>query len=588
MHEHNQKRSVISLIRRKGFTQFLQICKRYKWMYAAVLVLQLGGTGAALVLAELIRRLFDDGSRLTRPELVSLLLGIAGTVIAIMLCTLGARICNQIVNTNIVFRMRQIVLNQLTHLSLKYHESKHSAYTQNILYNELEVFKHFVVFDMLRLISLPFSFLAVGAYLFTVHPLLGAIAVSVGPLQLLSNLVMRGAYKNLVKQQQDNGGDVFFHMNETLSGIREVKMNQLERAAYRRFDQVCAEGIRLWVSVEKMEAVREFVRLVPEKLGYIIGVSVGAVLMVNGHIGPGAIVAFLTLLDKVSEPFISITAIISSLQRVSAGAENLLDVMEMEQEQQADGIALPSEPSAIRFENVSFAYQENRPVLQQITFEIPAGKSVALVGPSGSGKSTLVKLLYRFYEPDGGSIKLNGSPISAYSLASLRQQLAAVTQDVYLFDGTIRDNIEIGSADAELDEVRRAALVAQASFVEELPEGLETKVGERGIKLSHGQRQRIGIARAALRQASIIILDEPTSALDVETEAMFQRDLPKWAGNATKIIIAHRLSTIRDADYVVFLENGRIQEMGTPAELLAAKGRFSDFWTKQQIHEFVY
>ncbi|MBP3966046.1 ABC transporter ATP-binding protein [Paenibacillus lignilyticus] len=580
-------RSVAGLIRRQGFRQFLELCKRYKYLYLAVLMLQLGGTGAALLLAELSRRIFDGGAELSRAELVRLIIGIAVMVILGLFFSLGARICNQVVNTNIVFRMRQIILRQLTNLSLKYHERTHSAHTQNILFNELEVFKHFIVFDMLRLISLPVSFVAVGIYLFTVNPLLGAIAILVGPFQLLSNLVMRGRFKDLIADQQANGGEVFFHMDETLSGIREVKMNQLEQSVFTRFEKVCKEGIRLWISVEKMEAVREFVRLIPEKIGYLLGITIGAVLMVNGDIGPGAIIAFLTLLDKVSEPFVSITAIISSLQRVSAGAENLLTVMEMEPEAKDQGKALPAKPCSIRFDNVSFAYEPDRPVLHNVSFEIPAGKSVALVGPSGSGKSTLIKLLYRFYEPISGSIRLDERPMESYSIASLRGQLAAVTQDVYLFDGTIRDNIAIGFADATEDDIARAAELSQSAFIRELPEGLDTRVGERGIKLSHGQKQRVGIARAVLRRASVTILDEPTSALDVETEAMFQSDLPKWAGASTKIIIAHRLSTIRDVDYVIFLENGRVQEMGSPKELLQSKGRFSDFWRNQHIHEFV-
>ncbi|AZN38983.1 ABC transporter ATP-binding protein [Paenibacillus albus] len=582
-----QARSITSLIKRQGFKQILTLCKRYRILYLSVLALQLGGTGAALLLAEFSRRIFDKGTLLSHHELTRLIIGIVIMVILAMLFSLGARICNQIVNTNIVFSMRQMVLNQLTSLSLKYHEGKHSAHTQNILFNELEIVKQFIVFDILRLISLPFSFIAIGIYLFTVNPLLGVIAVLVGPLQLLSNLVLKSSFKELIASQQANGGEVFFHMNETLSGIREVKMNQLEGSVHSRFERVCREGIRLWVSIEKMEALREFVRLIPEKIGYILGISVGAYLMVDGQIGSGAIIAFLTLLDRVSEPFISMTSIISSLQRVSAGADNLLSVMEMEPEPTTRGHVLSEGPCSIRFENVSFSYQDDRPILRDVSFEIPAGKSVALVGPSGSGKSTLIKLLYRFYEPDGGSITLNGKRIEDYTVSSIREQLSAVTQDVYLFDGSIRENIEIGYADAKLEDVAKAAKLSQSTFIERMPEGLETKVGERGIKLSHGQRQRIGIARAILRRASILILDEPTSALDVETEAMFQYDLPQWAGNSTKIIIAHRLSTIRDVDYVIFLEHGRVQEIGSPKDLLMANGRFSDFWKSQQIHEFV-
>lgn len=232
---------------------------------------------------------------------------------------------------------------------------------------------------------------------------------------------------------------------------------------------------------------------------------------------------------------------------------------------------------------------EGRRVLNNVSFTIPAGSSVAFVGPSGGGKSTIVKLLYRFYQPQSGTIRVDGTAIESYRLGSYRSNLAAVSQDVYLFDGTIRDNIALGSraeAPAEADIERAMELSQSRSFIAQLPEQLESKVGERGIKLSQGQKQRIAIARAVMRNASVLILDEPTSALDVETESMFQTDLKEWASHCTTIIIAHRLSTIRDVDYVYFLEDGEIREHGTPRQLLHSKGRFMEYWTKQDMKEF--
>ncbi|WP_127589041.1 ABC transporter ATP-binding protein [Paenibacillus koleovorans] len=582
------KRSVLELVRRDGFKQFLSLCLRYKYWYMAVIFLQLGGTGSALMLAETSRRLFDGGTDLTSSELSGILVGIACFVALGLVCTLFARICNQVINTNIVFSMRELVMNKLVGLPLSVHEGRHSSHSKNLLFSELEVFKHFIVFDILKLIALPFSFLAVGVYLLTVHPLLGVVAVLVGPLQLLSNLLVKETYKDLVAQQQTHGGEVFFQMGETLSGMREVKMNQLEATVKSRFREICERGIRLWVAIEKMQAVRDLMRVLPEKLGYLFGIGIGAILMVDDQIGPGALVAFITLLDRASEPFASITGIVNSLQRVSAGTESLLDTMEMEPESSEVGRKLEPRPPVIEFENVTFAYREGHPVLKNVSFRIPAGQSLALVGPSGGGKSTIVKLLYRVYTPQEGIIRINGVPIQEYSIDSLRGCLASVTQDVYLFDGTVRDNIAVGRQEATEMEIRSAAELSQSlDFIEVLSDRFDTRVGERGIKLSQGQKQRIGIARAILRQASILVLDEPTSALDVETESLFQQRLADWSGDSTKIIIAHRLSTIRHVDTVLFLEKGQPMESGSPRQLIGNGGRFMDFWKKQEIPEFV-
>ena len=211
-----------------------------------------------------------------------------------------------------------------------------------------------------------------------------------------------------------------------------------------------------------------------------------------------------------------------------------------------------------------------------------------MVGPSGAGKSTLIKLLYRFYEADSGTIRLAGRPLGEYSVDSIRRNMALVSQDIFLFDGTVCENIVLGRPDATGAEIERAARLAQADpFIRELEKGYDAEIGERGIKLSHGQKQRLSIARAILRNASLLVLDEPTSALDVETEASFQRDLGEWAAHCTKIIIAHRLTTIRDADYVLFLEGGRAVEFGTPAELLRSPdSRFASYWHRQDILTF--
>jgi ATP-binding cassette subfamily B protein/subfamily B ATP-binding cassette protein MsbA len=294
-------------------------------------------------------------------------------------------------------------------------------------------------------------------------------------------------------------------------------------------------------------------------------------------------VAFLSLIDRLAAPFTTVATVISNLQRAVEGARRLYHTLALPVEDKKHGVTLTSDAPEIEFRDVSFGYDDDRLVLEGLSFRVPAGKSLALVGPSGSGKSTIVKLLYRFYEPTAGEILIDGKPITEISIESLRDRLSLVSQEIYLFDATVAANIAAGRNEALRTDIERAADLAQAGFIRELPNGFDSEIGERGIKLSHGQKQRLSIARAILRDASVLILDEPTSALDVETEAGFQRDLGQWAQHCTKLIIAHRLTTIRDCDLVLFLDKGQAQEFGSPNDLAGAGGRFADYLSTQTV-----
>ena len=478
--------------------------------------------------------------------------------------------------------MRRNILNHIQRLPLSFHEHNHSSNSINVMYNELEIAKNFIVFDVQRLIALPISFVFVGIYLLSVHPLLGTIAIAIGPMQMVSNLVLKSRFKQAAEQQNIVTRDVFFTIGETLHGIREVKSNQMEDSVNSRMTEIQQRGVAYNVLLTNISTIRGIVKDLPGHIGYMLGIGVGAALMASGEIGVGGLVAFITLLDKVAEPFTVLVDTINNLQRSITGARRLFDIMDMEEEDTTSGRLLESGAPSIRYESVGFHYIEGTETLRNLSFTLPAGRSLALVGPSGAGKSTIVKLLYRFYDPQQGMIKLNDIPLEAFAIQSIRERMALVSQDIFLFDGTVAANIEAGKPGATREEIIRAAKLAQAhEFIESLPKGIDSEIGERGIKLSHGQKQRLSIARAILRNASLLILDEPTSALDVETEASFQKDLGEWASGCTKIIIAHRLSTIRDADYIVFLEQGEAVEFGTAEELLRINGRFRSYWEKQ-------
>ncbi|CAG7652271.1 ABC transporter ATP-binding protein [Paenibacillus allorhizosphaerae] len=583
-----QNKTVLGLLKDPVFLYFLRTVRPYKWMYIGAIVTQIAMTVVSLLFAEAGRRLFDLAPSVPGDVLTLILLAFTGLTVANLLLRFWNEWVRSLLNESVVYEMRRNILNHLQRLPLGFHENTHSSNSVNIMNNELEIVKQFLVSDIQKLIALPISFVIVGVYLLTVHPLLGMIALAIGPLQLLSSLVLRSKFMEAVKLQNEVTRNVFFQIGETLQGIREVKANQLEQQVDERMRAIQKQGVAYNVLLTKVRSIRSICKDIPGQAGYVIGLGIGAVMMATGHIGAGGLVAFITLLDKVAEPFTTVVEVINNLQRFLSGAHRLHEVMGASEEPMDAGLALTGKSPEITFRNVHFSYRNDVSALKDISFTVPPGASVALVGPSGAGKSTLVKLLYRFYEPDRGTIEMNGIPLQQYALQSLRGSMALVSQDIYLFDSSVADNIALnGQENVSPEQLERAASLAQAyDFIRELPDGFDTYVGERGVKLSHGQKQRISIARAILRGAPILILDEPTSALDVETEASFQRDLGEWAVDCTKIIIAHRLSTIREADLVIFIDGGQIVEMGPPEELLAVDGRFRSYWEKQGMIRF--
>jgi len=582
-----RKRTILGLFRDPTFRSFSGIVREHKRVYVGTIAVQLVSTLLALVFAETGRRLFDLAPNVPRGSLTVILIVFAVTAVLRMLFRFWDEWLRSLLNETVVYAMRRKILYHLLHLPLGFHESSHTSNAMNIMNNELEMTKNFFVGDIPRLISLPVSFAMIGSYLLVVHPLLGLIALSIGPLQLISNVVLRKKYEEASRLQNQVTRDVFFQMGESLQGIREVKANQVEQNIDDRMKEIQWQGVAYNVFLTKVASIRGVCRELPGQVGYILGLGTGALLMTAGEVGPGGLIAFITLLDRVATPFTTVVEIISNLQRTIAGAERLLDTMEMPRETVEAGRALPRSAPTIQFENVGFHYVPEVPVLKSVSFGIPKGTSVALVGPSGSGKSTIIKLLFRLYDPQSGRIDIGGHPITEYATESLRAGMALVSQDIYLFDSTVAENITMGRKQVTVEEMRRAADLAQAStFINELPEGFDTRVGERGIKLSQGQKQRISIARAIVRNASVVVLDEPTSALDVETEYALQHTLDEWAYECTRIIIAHRLSTIKQADTIVFVESGKIAEVGPPSQLLESGGRFRGYWERQANLQF--
>ena len=371
---------------------------------------------------------------------------------------------------------------------------------------------------------------------------------------------------------------------ETLGGIRIVKLYVAER----REDLVFARGVHgIFRTVAKAitgwSVAGAVTTLVIGAIGVIMIVMGGRAVMAQ-EVTLGSLAMYLLFTGLVAAPLIQIAQVGTAIAEAFAGLDRIRELLALPTEDEADRARLPTPPlrGEIRFEQVSFEYQPGVPVLREVSFEAPAGSTTALVGPSGSGKSTLLGLVTAFTRPTQGRILIDGLDLASLRLREYRSRLGMVLQDNFLFDGTILDNLRFSRAEATLEEVHAVSRIAHCDeFISRFPDGYHTVVGERGVKLSGGQRQRVAIARAILADPAILLLDEATSSLDSETEALIRDGLQALRRGRTSFVIAHRLSTIVSADQILVLENGRIVERGTHAELLALAGRYRQLYDRQ-------
>ena len=377
-------------------------------------------------------------------------------------------------------------------------------------------------------------------------------------------------------------GDVNASLQDTLSGIRVVQSfanEDIERAKFKKSNEAFLVSKR-----DNYHCMGSFMssNLFFQGMMYLVTLVYGGYLIAQGEMQTSDLAMYALYIGIFISPIQILVELVEMMQKGLSGFRRFLDVMETESEiRDADNaVELTDVKGHVRYDHVSFHYSDDEtPVLSDISIDIPAGKSIALVGPSGSGKTTICSLLPRFYDVTGGSITVDGKDIRGLTLKSLRSQIGMVQQDVYLFDGTIKANIAYGKPGASDEEIINAAKCASIhDFIMELPDGYDTYVGERGTRLSGGQKQRISIARVFLKNPPILILDEATSALDNESERWIQKSLEELSKNRTTITIAHRLSTIRDADEIIVITEDGIAERGTHAELLEKNGLYAAYY----------
>ena len=478
--------------------------------------------------------------------------------------------------------MRTETFNKTLDLDLSFFENKSSGRLMAILNDDVNQMENFLNEAANRLIQTATTVIVIGATFLYISPLVAIFAFIPIPV------IVFGSYKFVQRigerysKIRNNVESLNAHLSNSITGILTVKSFNREKKEYTRIDSASDEVKTANYDAIKLSAAFIPIIRVAILFGFTATLLIGGFLALDGQIKVGMYSVMLFITQRLLWPLTELGMIFDSFQKAMASFRRIMNLRDTNPTINDGEIELLELKNKITFENLNFEYVKDFPVLKNINIEIEKGKTTAIVGSTGSGKSTLIKLILRFYEKNAGKILFDEHEIESLSLESIRNKIGLVSQDVFLFEGSVFENIAYGNIEANSEEVWNAARLSESdSFINDLPNKEDTIVGERGQKLSGGQRQRISIARAILKNPEILILDEATSAVDNETEAAIQESLETLKEGRTVIAIAHRLSTIRNADLIYVLEDGEIVENGTHDQLLGNNNVYTKLWDVQ-------
>ncbi|MDR0473270.1 MAG: ABC transporter ATP-binding protein/permease [Treponema sp.] len=486
---------------------------------------------------------------------------------------------------NLVSDLRMKVYNQIQTFSLAFFHRRQTGDLMSRVVNDTATFEQLYAHVIPETITNAVTLAGVIVILFSINSKLALLTCIPIPFILASGWIMMKKVRPKFRLMQQSLAGLNSQLQDNISGIREIQaFGQHERES-GRVGEKAGEFTRAMLSALKINAIFHPSVEFLTALGTVIVIGFGGLIAYHSRLDAEEVVAFLLYLALFYAPITGLAQLLENTQHSLAGAERVLEILDSASEvtDKPGAAELPPVQGHIRFENVSFRYIDETPVLEDINFEVKPGQTLALVGPTGVGKTTIIQLAARFYDPKAGRITIDGYDLRDLTQNSLRNQMSLVLQDTFLFNGTIAENIAYAKPTASPQEIENAAKTAGVyEDIMEMPAKFDTETGERGIRLSGGQKQRISIARAVLRDSPVLILDEATASVDMRTEAQIQAAIAKMRGNRTVIAIAHRLSTIRSADIILVLKDGRIIQRGNHEQLIQEEGMYRDLYLSQE------
>jgi ABC-type multidrug transport system fused ATPase/permease subunit len=567
----------------------LSYLRHYPGLAVAQLGCAVGMTLAIFVFPNATRYVIND--IIPDPHRHSEFLGWIGIALLGFLVRDGLNSLRILINNTfeqkVIFDIRSDIYEKIQRLPLRWFDTRRTGDIMTRVVEDVTNMERVLIDGIEQGLVAALQVLSVGGFLFYLNPSVAAWATLPVPFLAVSAWIYSTCGRDRYRNQREAASDLNALLHDNISGVRQIKAYAAEVDEHARFNRFSNELRQTSLRMMRWWAVyspgMSFLRM----SGYVLVLAWGGQAVMHGDLKIGDFAGFLLFLSLFYEPIDRLNSLNQMVLSGRAAADRVFQILDAEEEPNArHGASLPGRiRGAVHFENVDFTYQE-QPTLHGVTLDAQPGQTIALVGSTGAGKTTVLSLLARFYEADSGTITIDGQDIAQLAKSSLREHLAYVTQEPFLFNGTVRENLLLAKRDAADADLWAALTAAHAAeFVSKLPRQLDTNVGERGVKLSGGEKQRLSIARALLKNAPILLLDEATASVDSETERQIQDALDRLMESRTALVIAHRLSTIQNADRIYVLENGSVIEQGTHADLLASEGKYTELCRKSFLQD---